>query len=102
MSKTPTPANNQVRRGLEKFRQEVEEGVFPQEEYSPYKMSANEELSFQRLLAKVGNRELCHNTVAVCRDADTLCSLPTSTAAPCRKYCDSSPEFWIIFFVLYW
>ena len=46
---------NQVRQGLETFRQEVEEGVFPQEEHSPYKMSANEEESFQRLLAKVGD-----------------------------------------------
>lgn len=45
----------QVRRGLETFRQEVEEGIFPQEEHSPYKMPAEEEKRFKRLLAKVGD-----------------------------------------------
>ena len=43
----------QVRRGLENFRQEVEDGVFPQAQHSPYKMSAGEEQAFQRLLEKV-------------------------------------------------
>lgn len=43
----------QVRQGLETFRQEVEDGIFPQEEHSPYKMSSEEEKSFHRLLAKV-------------------------------------------------
>ncbi|CAM9307868.1 unnamed protein product [Sphacelaria rigidula] len=42
----------EVRRGLETFRQEVEQGSFPQEQYSPYKMSAEEEKTFEELLAK--------------------------------------------------
>lgn len=42
----------EVRRGLERFRQEVEEGSFPQEQYSPYKMSGDEEETFRKLLAK--------------------------------------------------
>lgn len=47
------PLITQVRRGLERFRQEVEEGSFPQEQYSPYKMSGDEEETFRKLLAKV-------------------------------------------------
>lgn len=43
----------QVRRGLDAFRQEVEDGVFPQAQHSPYKMPAGEEDAFQQLLAKV-------------------------------------------------
>ncbi|CAB1115813.1 unnamed protein product [Ectocarpus sp. CCAP 1310/34] len=42
----------EVRRGLENFRREVEGGVFPQEEHSPYKMPAGEEEQFKRLLAE--------------------------------------------------
>ncbi|CAM9182561.1 unnamed protein product [Choristocarpus tenellus] len=42
----------EVRRGLEQFREEVETGVFPEEQYSPYKMCAEEELQFNSLLAK--------------------------------------------------
>ncbi|CAM9867942.1 unnamed protein product [Ascophyllum nodosum] len=42
----------EVRRGLEAFRKEVECGSFPQERHSPYKMAAQEEEAFQRLLAK--------------------------------------------------
>lgn len=42
-----------MRRGLDTFRQEVEDGVFPQAQHSPYKMPAGEEQAFQRLLAKV-------------------------------------------------
>lgn len=38
---------------METFRQEVEQGSFPQEQYSPYKMSAEEEKTFEELLAKV-------------------------------------------------
>jgi len=36
--------------GLMKFRQEVEKGEFPSEEYSPYSMSAEEEQRFKALL----------------------------------------------------
>lgn len=50
---------SQVRRGLEMFRQEVEDGVFPQDQYSPYKMSLEEEEAFHRLLAKVMHVENC-------------------------------------------
>ncbi|CAM9237209.1 unnamed protein product [Discosporangium mesarthrocarpum] len=48
----------EVRQGLERFREEVETGVFPQEEYSPYKMCPEEESRFKHLLAKDEHQRL--------------------------------------------
>ena len=36
--------------GLAQFKREVEEGAFPGEDYSPYKMSEEEEAMFDELL----------------------------------------------------
>jgi len=38
--------------GLAQFKKEVEEGVFPGNDYSPYKMSEEEEANFDQLLSK--------------------------------------------------
>ena len=44
--------------GLAQVKREVEEGAFPGEEYSPYKMSEDEEALFGELSSKgVGERE---------------------------------------------
>ena len=40
--------------GLAQFKREVEEGAFPGEEYSPYKMSEDEEALFGELTLKDG------------------------------------------------
>eukprot|EP00903_Cladosiphon_okamuranus_P014288 g13271.t1 len=49
---------DEVRRGLDAFRREVEDGVFPQAQHSPYKMPAGEEEAFRRLLTKDENLRL--------------------------------------------
>ena len=40
-----------INEALEKYRDEVKSGAFPTEEYSPYKMSKNELVKFNELLA---------------------------------------------------
>ena len=40
----------QINDGLAQFKKEVEEGVFPGNDYSPYKMSEEEEANFDRLM----------------------------------------------------
>jgi len=42
----------QINDGLAQFKKEVEEGVFPGNDYSPYKMSEEEEANFDQLLSK--------------------------------------------------
>eukprot|EP00588_Corethron_pennatum_P004176 CAMPEP_0194301008 /NCGR_PEP_ID=MMETSP0169-20130528/61570_1 /TAXON_ID=218684 /ORGANISM="Corethron pennatum, Strain L29A3" /LENGTH=382 /DNA_ID=CAMNT_0039051231 /DNA_START=158 /DNA_END=1305 /DNA_ORIENTATION=+ len=44
-------AGRAIAEGLAEFRKEVEGGVFPGEDYSPYKMSEKETDAFERLLA---------------------------------------------------
>ena len=41
----------EARKGVEAFREEVESGAFPADDYSPYTMSAKELESFERLMA---------------------------------------------------
>jgi len=42
----------QITDGLAEFKKEVEDGVFPGEEYSPYLMSEEEEAKFDEILSK--------------------------------------------------
>jgi len=42
----------QINDGLAQFRKEVEEGVFPGNDYSPYVMSVDEEANFDELMSK--------------------------------------------------
>ena len=42
----------QIRRGLEQFKEEVEEGQFPSHKYSPYVMSNEELAAFDAMMAK--------------------------------------------------
>lgn len=43
---------DQIRKGLEDFKRDVEGGTFPSVAYSPYKMPAEEEAAFDALMAK--------------------------------------------------
>ncbi|CAM9614201.1 unnamed protein product, partial [Pylaiella littoralis] len=54
--KSYASVGDEVRRGLENFRREVEGGVFPQEKHSPYKMPPGEEEAFLLLLRKARYR----------------------------------------------
>jgi len=45
-----------IRRGLDDFKAHVEAGEFPSEEYSPYKMSAEEEAVFMQLVSADASR----------------------------------------------
>lgn len=47
----------QINDGLAQFKKEVEDGVFPGAEYSPYKMNAEEEARFDEVLLKDANDE---------------------------------------------
>lgn len=42
---------NAIRKGLESFREDIEQSRFPTEEYSPYKMSLEEEEKLHQLVA---------------------------------------------------
>ncbi len=42
----------QIRKGLDDFKRDVEAGAFPSDAYSPYKMPAEEEAAFNALMAR--------------------------------------------------
>ncbi len=46
-----------ITKGLEQFKQEVEDGSFPDEEYSPYKMDEAEKQIFEKMLREDNNVE---------------------------------------------
>jgi len=54
-----------IQKGLEEFKTDVESGVFPGEEYAPYRMSQEETQMFDELLATdAEERELKHEEAA--------------------------------------
>ena len=59
-------------KGLEEFKTDVEEGIFPGTEYSPYKMTEEEKVAFDALLAKdEEERQRIHDeTAAKLDDSD--------------------------------
>jgi len=61
-----------ITKGLEEFRRDVEEGIFPSEEYSPYVMTEEEKGAFDLLLAKdEKERRLKHDeTMKKLKEAD--------------------------------
>lgn len=54
-----------IQEGLQEYKRDVESGVFPGDEYSPYKMKASEQEEFARLLARdAEEREVKHQEAA--------------------------------------
>ena len=54
-----------IQEGLQQYKQDVESGVFPGAEYSPYVMKADERQTFEALLSQdVDERERKHKEAA--------------------------------------
>lgn len=54
-----------IQEGLQRYKQDVESGIFPGEEYSPYVMKEDERQTFEALLSQdVDERERKHKEAA--------------------------------------